>query len=158
MARKATEKFRGSRTYGRGKKAGRGAGMRGGKGNAGLHKHKYITTVKHFPDYFGRPSMKRPPCLQTHKTVINLGKIQEFLPRFVAEGMAEKKGDMIEINLSEQGIDKLLGAGSIQASVRIIVDEATERAIAKVEKAGGEVVSGDVGIGKDGNTEPETDE
>ncbi|HER45545.1 MAG TPA: 50S ribosomal protein L15, partial [Thermoplasmatales archaeon] len=28
-------------THGKGKKGGRGAGLRGGKGNAGLHKHKF---------------------------------------------------------------------------------------------------------------------
>ena len=41
-----TDKYRGSRTHGRGKKAGRGAGKRGGKGNAGLLKHKYISIIK----------------------------------------------------------------------------------------------------------------
>ncbi len=138
--RKRTEKMRGSRTHGRGKKAGRGAGKRGGRGNAGLHKHKYITTVKFHPDYFGRPPLKRHPSLVTHKVIINIGQLDEFLPKFVEEGKAEKKGDKFEVNLTDQGVDKLLGAGSIKSPVKVTVDEATPRAIEKVEKAGGEVV------------------
>ena len=49
-----TEKFRGSRTHGRGKKSGRGAGKRGGKGNArfprlaGQHQ---AYTLKQLADY-----------------------------------------------------------------------------------------------------------
>lgn len=44
-----TNKFRGRRTHGRGKKSGRGAGKMGGHGNAGLLKHKFMWVLKTIP-------------------------------------------------------------------------------------------------------------
>ncbi|AIY91264.1 uL15 family ribosomal protein [Geoglobus acetivorans] len=47
MAKKKVKKFRGSRTCGKGREnRNRGGGNRGGRGNAGALKHKYIRTVK----------------------------------------------------------------------------------------------------------------
>ena len=37
------------RTHGRGHKAGRGAGKRGGRGNAGMNKHRVMTRIKYMP-------------------------------------------------------------------------------------------------------------
>src|SRR5438477_64347 len=54
-----TRKLRGSRTHGRGKKHGRGAGGRGGTGNAGLHKHKFKSMIKYDPEHFGRHGFTR---------------------------------------------------------------------------------------------------
>src|SRR2546426_9470164 len=48
-----TRKLRGSRTHGRGKKHGRGAGGRGGTGMAGLHKNKFKWMIKYDPEHFG---------------------------------------------------------------------------------------------------------
>ncbi len=138
MSRKC-EKHRGSRTHGRGKKAGRGAGKRGGRGNAGLHKHKYITTVKYHPDYFGRHGMNRHPSLYVIPETMNVGALMENLDSFIASGNAAKKGDTITVNLQKLGIDKLLGTGNANAKVIVMVDEATEKAINKIEEAGGEV-------------------
>jgi large subunit ribosomal protein L15 len=59
LTRKKTKKFRGSRTHGRGKKAGRGAGLRGGRGNAGLLKHRYMYMIKNMPNHFGKQGFKR---------------------------------------------------------------------------------------------------
>ena len=53
MGKKA-QKHRGRcRTHGRGHKAGRGAGKRGGRGNAGLNKHRVMTRVKYMPGHWG---------------------------------------------------------------------------------------------------------
>ncbi len=47
MPKKKVKKYRGSRTCGGGSaKKRRGAGHRGGRGNAGVLKHKYIRTIK----------------------------------------------------------------------------------------------------------------
>jgi large subunit ribosomal protein L15 len=62
-----TRRFRGSRTHGRGHKAGRGKGKRGGFGNAGLHKHKFKWMVKYDPDHFGRHGFKRPGRSTLHR-------------------------------------------------------------------------------------------
>jgi len=47
MVKKKVKKFRGSRTCGKGREnRHRGGGNRGGRGNAGMLKHKYIKAVK----------------------------------------------------------------------------------------------------------------
>lgn len=127
MVRDRTKKRRGSRTHGRGKKAGRGAGLRGGRGNAGLHKHKYTYVLKYMRDYFGRKGFKRPFDKREIKT-INVGDIDILFP------------DREEVDLKSEGFDKLLGKGDVNRSIKVIVKSATERAIKKIEEKGGEVV------------------
>ncbi len=136
-----TEKHRGGRTHGRGKKAGRGAGKRGGRGNAGLHKHKYMTTVKFDPKHFGRYGFKRPK-LPSEKTLItiNVAQLQERLGRFLEEGHAKKVGNKIKVDLSAAKIDKLLGAGILTKPLEIKVKMSSEVAKSKVENAGGKVL------------------
>ena len=136
-----TEKFRGSRTHGRGKKAGRGAGKRGGRGNAGLHKHKYITTVKYDPKHFGRYGFTRPklPSEKTVKT-INVGQLEESLEKFQKKGYAKIAGKNIEVDLNSAGIDKLLGSGKLKKSLQIKVYDASKLAKSQVEDAGGKVL------------------
>jgi large subunit ribosomal protein L15 len=133
------KKFLGSRTHGRGKKAGRGAGKRGGRGNAGLHKHKYIKTVKYLPDHFGRHGFKRPQNVVSAKLTINLFKVDEYINKMVKDEKIKKVKNKYEINLEELGYDKLLGSGTITNPVTITIKEATEKAIQKVKDAGGSV-------------------
>lgn len=133
------KKFLGSRTHGRGKKAGRGAGKRGGRGNAGLHKHKYITTVKYFPDHFGRHGFKRPQIVVGAKITINLFTLDEEIDRLIKENKIKKVKNKYEINLDELGYEKLLGSGSITKPVTIKIKEATDKAISKIKNAGGNV-------------------
>jgi large subunit ribosomal protein L15 len=47
------------------------------------------------------------------------------------------------INLTELGIDKLLGSGRISTALKVIVEEASANAVVKVEAAGGSIESGD---------------
>ena len=137
--KKRSDRFRGSRTHGRGKKGGRGAGLRGGKGNAGLHKHKYLYTVKYDPFHFGRYGFKRHASLQKTKVTINVGQVQEELPKFLEHGVAKSEGKEMVLDLTQTNITKLLGAGSIKTPLTIRVLEATEAAREKVEAAGGKV-------------------
>ena len=46
------------------------------------------------------------------------------------------------MNLTEKGIDKLLGSGQIRTALTVIVDEVSARAAEKVAAAGGAVESG----------------
>lgn len=137
--RKRTEKYRGSRTHGRGKKGGRGAGLRGGKGNAGLHKHKHTYMVKYAPDHFGRHGFKRHASLHNDKATINVGDIQSDLPKYLEYGIAKKEEGGIVLDLTQSKYDKLLGGGSIKTPVTIRVHEATASARQKIEAAGGKV-------------------
>lgn len=136
-----TSKFRGSRTHGRGKKAGRGAGLHGGRGNAGLHKHKYITVVKYMPDYFGRHGFKRPQSVVCRNKTINLSDIELNLESLKSNGIAELKQGRLVVDLRKMGIDKLLGSGKISTPVDVIVDGASEKAKKKLEKIGGKLMT-----------------
>jgi large subunit ribosomal protein L15 len=137
-----TSKFRGSRTHGRGKKAGRGAGLRGGRGNAGLHKHKWTSTVKYYPEHFGRHGFKRPQSVVADKLTMNLSDLELSLPSLAKEGFAKEKDGRWTVDLTEMGIDKLLGTGRIGKPVDVRVAEASAKAKEKLEKAGGKLLEG----------------
>jgi len=135
-----TRKFRGSRTHGRGKKAGRGAGLRGGRGNAGLHKHKWISTVKYHPNYFGRHGFKRPQSVVSSKVTMNLSQVEEFLPTLERDGFATQKDGKWTVDLDKMGVDKLLGSGRVSTPISVKVSEASAKAEEKLKAAGGELV------------------
>lgn len=134
-----TRKMRGSRTHGRGKKHGRGAGGRGGTGNAGLHKHKFKSMVKYDPEHFGRRGFTRHAQVRT-TTAIDLEDLIRRLREFEGAGHATKDGDRTQVNLTAAGIDKLLGSGRVGVPLRITVAKASRAAVSKVAEAGGEVV------------------
>ncbi len=136
-----TSKFRGSRTHGRGKKAGRGAGLRGGRGNAGLHKHKWIHTVKYLPDHFGHHGFKRPQSVVRQKVTMNLSEVEESLQALSKEGAATQKDGKWTVDLTMVGVDKLLGSGRIGTPVTVKVAEASAKAKERLEKAGGKLVT-----------------
>jgi len=136
-----TKKFRGSRTHGRGRKAGRGAGLRGGRGNAGLHKHKWISVVKYCPDYFGHHGFKRPQSVVSDKITINLSEVEQSLPALSKSGIAVQKDGKWTVDLTKMGIDKLLGSGKISTPISIKVPEASASALEKLKAAGGTVVN-----------------
>lgn len=128
MVKNKTKKYRGSRTHGRGKKAGRGAGLKGGRGNAGLHKHKYIHMIKYMPDHFGRRGFKRPQKLIKEEKTINVGLLEEKFP------------DAKEVDLEKEGFDKLLGSGIVNKPFIVKVPKASKKAIEKIESKGGKVI------------------
>lgn len=128
MVKNKTKKYRGSRTHGRGKKAGRGAGLKGGRGNAGLHKHKYIHMIKYMPDHFGRRGFKRPQKLIKEEKTINVGLLEEKFP------------DAKEVDLEKEGFDKLLGSGVMNKPFIVKVPKASKKAIEKIESKGGKVI------------------
>jgi large subunit ribosomal protein L15 len=134
-----TKKFRGSRTHGRGRKAGRGAGLRGGRGNAGLHKHRFKYMLKYFPDHFGDRGFKRPLKMREEKNCINLMELEEALPRLQKDGIAITENDTVIVNLDKIGVDKLLSNGKVNTKLKLEVKEASRRAQEKVEASGGSI-------------------
>ncbi|HEX7392838.1 MAG TPA: uL15 family ribosomal protein [Thermoplasmata archaeon] len=137
-----TSKFRGSRTHGRGKKAGRGAGLRGGRGNAGLHKHKWISIVKYDPDHFGHHGFKRPQSVVRSKVTINLSEVELALPALSNDGFAAEKDGKWTVDLTKMGVDKLLGSGRISKPLTIKVAEASASAEEKLKAVGGSILKG----------------
>lgn len=135
-----TKKMRGSRTHGRGKKAGRGAGLIGGHGQAGLGKTGKIGMLKYDRDHYGRHGFKRPQCMVEANCTINVAELEEQLEKFVSMGFASKEGDMYNINLTDAGIDKLLGNGNIDVAVNVTVADISAKAREKIEASGGSIV------------------
>ncbi len=121
-------KFRGRcRTHGRGHKAGRGAGKRGGRGNAGMNKHRVMTRIKYMPKHWGMHGFNRDPSLRTVYVTCNVSDL---------EGLAAGKDS---VDLTEMGIDKLLGSGRINTALNVIVEEWSAKAAEKIAAAGGSI-------------------
>jgi len=136
--RKKINKMRGSRTVGGGSsKKRRGAGHRGGRGQAGGHKHHWTWIVKHDPAHFGKRGFKRPRKLLKDPKTINIGEIQEKLPRLIKEGIAEKEKDITVIDLTKIGYEKVLGQGKITEPLHVKACEFSAKAEEKIKKAGG---------------------
>lgn len=131
------KKMRGSMTHGAGKKARRGAGLKGGRGRAGANKHRFVQLQikggKHAhltAKPFGRRGFTSKSRTLPDVT-INVGDLEA---RFAGES---------EVNLTAAGITKLLGSGNVGAKFTVKVDKATETAVQKVKAAGGKVVLAD---------------
>ena len=125
-------KFRGRcRTHGRGHKAGRGAGKRGGRGLAGINKHRVMTRIKYMPNHWGMHGFNRDPSLRTVYVTCNVSDL---------EGLANGQDS---IDLTAMGIDKLLGSGRISTALKITVEEWSAKAAEKVSAAGGSVLGAD---------------
>ena len=129
-----------SRTRGRGHKKGRGAGLRGGRGNAGCHKTKRIM-YERVGRVWGAHGFKRPQTVVMANNAINLNIIEENASEWVNQGSASKKGKIVSINLKEMGYDKLLGTGVPSQAYKITISAASAKAVEKVEAAGGEVIN-----------------
>ncbi|MCL2607874.1 MAG: 50S ribosomal protein L15 [Methanomassiliicoccaceae archaeon] len=134
-----TKKLRGSRTHGRGKKSGRGAGIIGGHGNAGLGKHKRLRMLKYDRNHFGRHGFKRPQSVVSANSVINIKDMLEQLDNYVRLGFATKDDKSYKVDLTGAGIDKLLGTGNINIAVDVTVSQISAQARAKIESSGGSV-------------------
>ena len=119
----------------------RKSGSRGGKGAAGLGKHEWTWTIKYAPDWYGKRGFTpRRSKASYHKTVVNVGDLAEIVERLKSTGKAKMEDGMVEVNLVDMGVEKLLGEGEIMVPVKVIVSEASETAVKKIEEAGGKVV------------------
>jgi large subunit ribosomal protein L15 len=130
-----TSKYRGSRTHGRGKKAGRGWGKRGGHGMAGGHKHKFIWILIHDRDHFGRHGFKRPQKILKGTICINI----RDLDRLPDGEHVKTSGGTMTIDLTGLGFDKLLASGRPSKKFNIKVTTASLPAIEKIKAAGGSI-------------------
>lgn len=131
------KKDRGSRTHGKGsQKKGRGAGNRGGRGRAGAWNHEKFPVERK-----GKYGFKRPQAVKEDVSVVNVGQIDESVEALVADGLAEESGEGYRVDLSDFGVDKLLGSGQVRNELHLVVEDASESAVDKVEDAGGEVES-----------------
>ena len=108
---------RGSRTHGGGThKNRRGAGHRGGRGNAGRKKHEQQL---HGP--LGKHGFKRPEEAKRDVREVNVRELDEDAVFHLAEGVAEKEGDGFAIDARdvvegghEADAVKILGGGDVR--------------------------------------------
>jgi large subunit ribosomal protein L15 len=129
--KKKVRKMRGTRSYGYGShKKHRGGGSRGGRGKAGMHKHKWSYTVKYEPDHFGKRGFKRPKAVAKKLKTIGL----RGLEKLAAESGKKK------IDLTTLGYDKLLGSGRISTGLEVTAKSFSKKAAEKIEAAGGKVI------------------
>jgi large subunit ribosomal protein L15 len=138
--RKKNVKQRGSKTHGYGSmKKHRGAGSRGGRGNAGSGKRGDVKkpSFRH-EGRNGRHGFSSP-LINPRVTKINLALITQRLAIYVQEGQVKKSKDVFTLDLASMGYDKLLGSGKIAEKLDVTVYMASARAISKIEAAGGKV-------------------
>lgn len=140
MSKEKVKKYRGSRTCGGGThKNRRGAGNRGGRGNAGVYKHHVMRTSK-LGLKQGKHGFIRHASTRV-KTIVNVGELDEIIEELVSDGMARKEDESYHLNLADLGIDKMLGTGRVTKKMIIRAKEATPRAESKIESAGGSITT-----------------
>jgi large subunit ribosomal protein L15 len=138
--RKKHRRFRGRRTYHGAHKKWRGGGSRGGRGKAGLHKHKWTYTVKYAPEHFGKIGFKRPPEVVKEVKTINLKELDQLAEELIKQKLVEKEEDKIKINLPKLGYEKVLGSGKITKPLIVEAKAFSKLAIKKIEEAKGKAV------------------
>ena len=147
---KKIRKKRGTRTIGYGKVGQhRKAGQRAGKGKTTQwkkSKKSYYLKQKElgFPDPdwdIGKTGFKRPQDVVRLSTIntVNVKELDYQIDKLVEEKKATKSGDTYTINLKSVDIQKVLGRGKINKKINITVNKASERAVQKIEDAGGKV-------------------
>ena len=133
-------KYRGSRTCGGGThKNRRGAGNRGGRGRAGQRDHRFT----HFHQKGEIANGKHGFVSKTSVPVsaLDIGEIDQMAEALLREGLASKEGDLIALDATEIGIDKVLGGGRVTHKMSISAREFSERARAKIEEMGGQAMT-----------------
>lgn len=142
--------MRGRRTHGYGRVGQhRKTGQRAGRGKTTQwkkSKKSYYLKQKElgFPDPdwdFGKKGFKRPQDItRIYKiNAINIKDLDLKIERFVQDEKASKTGNIYTINLTDINIQKVLGRGDINKKINISVKKASEKAIQKIEAAGGKV-------------------
>ena len=137
--RKKNTSMRGGQTHGWGaKKKHRGKGNKGGCGMAGTGKRNESKKPSIYKEpYFGKRGFI--PKNTTETKVINVGELDQKIEKLIKLKKAEQKDKQYIIDLTKEGIDKLLSKGRATKQMIITVNSATEKAIQKVEGAGGQV-------------------
>jgi large subunit ribosomal protein L15 len=123
-------KMRGSRTQGYGRIGQhRDSGSKGHR-KVGRHKHLWSLVQNEFPDYFGKHGFHSPQAIHTKENTLNLNKLDEIT-----------QTGQTTIDLAAMNYTKLLGTGKITKALKITVPACSKTAAAKIEAAGGKVIT-----------------
>lgn len=138
---KKSRYYRGSRTHGWGRVAQhRRSGRKGGRGKVGYHKHKWTWVMVYARDWYGKHGFTRHPSLVVQRKVINIGELDERIDELLKTGLARQEGDVIRVDITALGFNKLGGKGRVTRKLVVAALEATENAVRKLEEAGGAFV------------------
>ncbi len=141
--RKKVTKYRGGSTHGGGaRKKRRGAGSRGGRGNAGSGKRAGHMKMKYVKagHILGRRGFTSKNT--TVVKAINIGYFtSDRVAKLVKQGKAHKEGNVYAIDLAGLGFNKLLGTGSTPVKLKLTVESCSAGAAEKVATTGGEVIT-----------------
>jgi large subunit ribosomal protein L15 len=137
---------RGSRTHGGGSgKNRRGAGHRGGRGDAGRDKHEM-----HNHPPLGKHGFTPPEKTQDEVLTVELRELDEDAPLLAAEGVAEETDGGYHIDardIVDGGHDadavKVLGTGQVRNELAVVADAFSASAREKLTSAGGEATLSD---------------
>jgi large subunit ribosomal protein L15 len=131
---------RGSRTHGGGShKNRRGAGHRGGRGDAGRDKHEM-----HNHPPLGKSGFKRPEKVQEEVLTVDIQELDEDIHLYVAEDVAEEANDRYIVDARDvvdgghdADVVKVLGNGQVRNQLEITADAFSEGAREKINDADG---------------------
>jgi large subunit ribosomal protein L15 len=124
--------YLGHRSHGRGNvKNRRGSGNRGGRGMAGIDKHKWSWAMKNEPDYFGKNRFVRPQGTQRVVEKINLYEINQ---KALKNTLEKKNGKAV---FTFEG--KILGSGVISVPVEIHAHSWSKSVEEKLKAVGGSI-------------------
>jgi len=143
--------MRGRRTHGYGKVGQhRKTGQRAGRGKTTQwkkSKKSFYLKQKElgFPDPdwdMGKKGFKRPQDIVRiyHVNTINVKNLDQRIDSLVLNNKATKSGNTYNINMNEINIQKVLGKGNVNKVINITVNKASQKAIEKVEAAGGKIM------------------
>ena len=138
-------KKRGSRTCGGGcSKKRRGAGHRGGRGNAGSgkeKKQKYTWFQIYKPNHLGKYGFQRADFLRADVLGVNISFLDQNLAEFELQGILEYEGETPVVDVTKIGYEKVLGSGKVTKPLIVKAPFFSERAKLKIEEAGGQAIS-----------------
>ncbi|MDO8646972.1 MAG: uL15 family ribosomal protein [Candidatus Diapherotrites archaeon] len=132
--RKKKNKMRGNRTHGGGNtKNRRGAGCRGGTGNAGGHKHKYSSFLDHFGNKVKLKSKK------FFGKAISLEDLESRLEQLILKKKAKREDGKIIIDGKTARIARVFGNKELKEKLVLKNIKATENAAESIKHAGGSI-------------------
>ncbi|QSZ67126.1 50S ribosomal protein L15 [Methanofollis aquaemaris] len=140
MPTNTRSKYRGSKTCGGGThKNRRGAGNRGGRGRAGHRDHRWshfllageVHNGKH--GFFSINNTKVP--------VLDVGDVDQMVDFLLQIGIAEEQEGVIALDLTEIGVEKLLGGGQVTRALKLTAAAFSTQAKDKIEAAGGQALT-----------------
>lgn len=140
--RRKIVKLRGKRYSGYGQVSGghRGSGQRGGFGMAGVKDHMKIKLTMEGYQYGSRGFTPHGPVRPDYP--INIGRLLELAKANILD--AEKDGEKIVIDMKKLPYTKILGGGTVDIPVKIILKKnitITNKAKEKILAAGGEIIT-----------------